>query len=36
MLALEADLDGKRLWSVPQSIGAPDQPWFHGVVASVR
>jgi hypothetical protein len=33
MLALEADFDGKRVWSVPQSIGAPDQPWFHGVVA---
>jgi hypothetical protein len=36
MLALEADLDGKRVWSVPLSIGAIDQPWFHGVVAPRR
>ena len=36
MLPLEADFDGKRVWSVPQSIGAPGEPWFHGVVASGR
>jgi hypothetical protein len=36
MLALEADFDGKRVWSVPQSIGAMDQPWFHGIVAPNR
>ena len=36
MLALEAELDGKRVWSVPRSIGAPNEPWFHGVVAPAR
>jgi hypothetical protein len=28
MLALEADLDGKRVWSVETSAGASDKPWF--------
>jgi hypothetical protein len=36
MLALEADFDGKPVWSVTQSIGSPDDPWFHGVVAPAR
>jgi len=30
MIALEARLDGKPVWSVPISLGAADQPWFHG------
>jgi len=32
MSALEAKLDGESVWSVPVSIGAADQPWFHGSV----
>lgn len=36
MLGLEADLDGKLVWSVPRSVGAPSEPWFHGVVAPAR
>jgi len=28
MLALEADLDGKKVWSVDTSAGARDEPWF--------
>jgi hypothetical protein len=29
-VALEADLDGKKVWSVPGSLGARDEPWLHG------
>lgn len=36
MLALEADLDGQRVWSVPVSIGGTHEPWLHGVVAPAR
>ena len=32
MHPLEAKLDGESVWSVPLSIGAPDQPWFQGDV----
>jgi hypothetical protein len=28
--ALEADLDGKKEWSVESSAGARDEPWLHG------
>jgi hypothetical protein len=27
--ALEAELDGKKVWSVPSSAGARDEPWLH-------
>lgn len=30
MAALEADLDGKPVWSVPANGGAPGDVWFHG------
>ena len=30
MVALEADLDGKKVWSVQGSAGARDEPWLHG------
>jgi hypothetical protein len=30
---LEADLDGRRIWSVAQSVGAPGDVWFHGDVS---
>jgi hypothetical protein len=29
-LALEADLDGQHVWSVPDAIGAAGDVWFHG------
>lgn len=35
-LALEAKLDDKHIWSVPQSSGAADQPWFHGLFAQIK
>jgi hypothetical protein len=28
--ALEADLDGKRIWSVPQTAGSASEIWFQG------
>jgi len=30
MLALEADLDGERIWAVPHTPGSPDEAWFQG------
>jgi hypothetical protein len=36
MLALEADLDGKRIWDVPRSIGAPGETWFHGSIPAAN
>src|SRR5262245_5768402 len=30
MVALEAELDGKKVWSVEGSVGARDKPWLHG------
>jgi len=32
MLPLEADLEDEPVWSVPLSIGSPNEPWFHGSV----
>jgi hypothetical protein len=32
--ALEADLDGQRIWTVPRSWGAPDEVWCHGHVGT--
>jgi hypothetical protein len=29
-LALQADLDGRHVWSVPEGIGAAGDVWFHG------
>ena len=29
-VALEADLDGKKVWSVPGSVGGRDEPWLRG------
>ena len=34
--ALEADLDGKRIWSVPQTAGSPGEAWFQGGVPGVN
>jgi hypothetical protein len=34
MLALEADLDGERIWTVPHTAGTPDEPWFQGGIAN--
>jgi hypothetical protein len=30
--ALEADLDGRRIWAVPQAVGSPGDIWFHAGV----
>jgi hypothetical protein len=30
IVALEADLDGKNVWSVQGDFGARDEPWLHG------
>lgn len=36
LLALEAKLDDKPVWTVPQSAGALDQPWFTGTFAQLK
>ncbi len=36
MLALEADLDGERIWSVPHSAGASGEAWFQGGIAPAK
>jgi hypothetical protein len=35
-VALEADLDGKKVWSVPGSLGSRDEPWLHGVLPNPK
>jgi hypothetical protein len=35
MLALEADLDGQRIWSVPFGGGAAGEAWFQGGIGAV-
>jgi len=34
MLALEAELDGERIWSAPHGAGAPGEPWFQGGITA--
>jgi hypothetical protein len=36
MAALDADLDGKRIWEVPSSAGSAGDVWFHGGAAPVN
>jgi hypothetical protein len=36
MHALEADLDGARVWAVPLSAGAPGEVWFQGSVSTAN
>jgi hypothetical protein len=35
-VALEADLDGKKVWSVPGDVGARDEPWLRGELAAPK
>lgn len=35
-VALEADLDGKRIWEVPGTAGAPGEVWFQAIVATTK
>lgn len=35
-VALQADLDRKRIWEVPGTAGAPDQVWFQGIIKSAK
>lgn len=35
-VGLEADLDGKRIWKVPSSAGAPGEVWFQGIIAKAK
>ena len=35
-VALEADLDGKRIWNVPSTAGAADEPWFQEIVKTAK
>ena len=34
MLALEADLDGERVWAVPYGAGNPSSVWFQGGITA--
>jgi len=35
-VGLEADLDGKRIWEVPSSAGAPGEVWFQAIIATAE
>ncbi|HET6879886.1 MAG TPA: hypothetical protein VFI31_07015 [Pirellulales bacterium] len=35
-VGLEADLDGQRIWNVPNSAGAADEVWYQGIIKTAK